>query len=127
MAKDITLTKEEFDPLDMNNYRIEKLPKRARSKTEKILSNIGGPLAVILFLLFYFVLKPAFLLNINVDSLSDFAAGVYKKVGSAEFTRINLAMMAIFIGAVVLWITEAIPNIKLCGLISCHLCLQACW
>ena len=110
MTEDKTLNKEEFDPLDMNNYRIEKLPKRSRSKTEKFLSNIGGPLAVLLSILIYFVLKPAFLQNINVDSLSDFAAGVYEKVGSAEFTRINLAMMAIFVGAIILWMTEAIPN-----------------
>ena len=110
MTEGKTLKKEEFDPLDMNNYRIERLPKRSKSKTEKFLSNIGGPLAALLFILIYFVFKPAFLQSINVDSLSDFAASVYQKVGSTEFTRINLAMMAIFVGAIILWMTEAIPN-----------------
>ena len=99
-----------FDPLDMNNYRIERLPKRSKSRTETILAKIGGPLALLLFVLIYFVFQPAFLQNINTESLSDFAQDVYNKVGSAEFTRINIAMMAIFIGAIILWMTEAIPN-----------------
>ena len=99
-----------FDPLDMNNYRIERLPKRSKSKVETILSNIGGPLAIVLFTLIYFVFQPSFLTNINADSLSDFARNTYNSLGSAEFSRINIAMMAIFIGAIILWITEAIPN-----------------
>ena len=50
-----------FDPLDMNQYKIEKLPKREKNKTEKFLSFIGPPLALIVFLLLAFVLKPSFL------------------------------------------------------------------
>ncbi|RLD71166.1 MAG: hypothetical protein DRI87_07325, partial [Bacteroidetes bacterium] len=38
-----------FDPLDMSNYRIEKLPKRSKSKVEAFLATIGGPLAIISF------------------------------------------------------------------------------
>jgi anion transporter len=99
-----------FDPLDMNNYRIERLPKRSKSKAEKILAGAGGPLAVISFVLIYFVFQPGYLLNIDATSLSEYARNVYLEMGSAEFSRINIAMLAIFIGGIVLWITEAIPN-----------------
>jgi len=99
-----------FDPLDMNNYRIERLPKRSKSKVEKILAGAGGPLAIISFVLIYFVFQPGYLLDINATSLSEYARNVYLEMGSAEFSRINIAMLAIFIGGIVLWITEAIPN-----------------
>ena len=36
-----------FDVLDMKNYRMEKLPKREKSKFETILMRIGGPLAIL--------------------------------------------------------------------------------
>jgi anion transporter len=102
--------KNHFDPLDMHNYRIEKLPKRSRSKVEKVLAFSGGPLAILSFLLIYYVFKPAYLLNIEVADLSAYAKTVYQNIGSAEFSRINIAMLAIFIAGVVLWMTEAIPN-----------------
>ena len=98
------------DPLDMNNYRIERLPKRAKSRVEKFLSNIGGPLAILTFVAIYFFLEPGFLVNIKVSSLSDFAKAVYQNLGAAEFSRINIAMLAIFTAGVILWMTEAIPN-----------------
>jgi len=47
-------TKNGFDPLDMANYRIEKLPKRSKSKVEAFLAALGGPLAIISFILIYF-------------------------------------------------------------------------
>ncbi len=36
-----------LDPLDMNNYRIEKLPKRDKSKVEKWLAIIGPSLLLL--------------------------------------------------------------------------------
>ncbi len=39
-------TQQAYDPLDMNNYRIEKLPKMQKSGFEKILQRIGAPLAI---------------------------------------------------------------------------------
>ncbi len=103
-------TKHGFDPLDMANYRIEKLPKRSKSKVESFLATIGGPLAIISFILIYFVFNPGYLLHINAASLSDFAAQTYHKIGAAEFSRINIAMLAIFTAGILLWMTEAIPN-----------------
>ncbi|MEN8223979.1 MAG: DASS family sodium-coupled anion symporter [Bacteroidota bacterium] len=110
MSKDKLLEKNGFDPLDMQNYRIEKLPKRSKSKVETYLANSGGPLAIIIFILIYFIFKPVFLQNIDPNSLSDYARGIFDARGAAEFSRINIAMLAIFVVGLVLWITEAIPN-----------------
>ena len=35
-----------FDPLDMSNYKVEKLPKMQKSKFEVWLARLGGPLAI---------------------------------------------------------------------------------
>ncbi len=75
------------DPLDMNNYRIEKLPKMQKSGFEKGMVRAGGPLAIILFILFNWVLDVSFLQ-----------------------TPAEKSMLAIFIAGLVLWMTEAIPN-----------------
>jgi len=110
MAEDKIQNNNNFDPLDMNNYRIERLPKRSKSKVETLLATIGGPLAIISFVLIYFVFKPAYLLNIDPGSLGEYANSVFQNLGAAEFSRINIAMLAIFVAGVLLWMTEAIPN-----------------
>ena len=112
MIKETTISEQNnnFDPLDMSNYRIERLPKRKKSKVEAILSNIGGPLAIISFVLIYFVFKPTFLLDINAGSLGEYARSVFDLRGASEFSRINIAMLAIFVAGIILWMTEAIPN-----------------
>ncbi len=99
-----------FDPLDMKNYRIEKLPKRSKSSFERWLSIIGGPLAILVFVLVYFVIPPGFLLKIDPSQLSDFAHAAFLKRGAEAFSQANIAMFAIFMLGVVLWMTEAIPN-----------------
>ena len=100
-----------FDPLDMHNYRIEKLPKREKSTFEKWLVAIGPALAIIVFILFAFVIKLPFLYSIDPTHLvADEAKAAYEKLGSALFIRKNEFMLAIFAAAIVLWMTEAIPN-----------------
>ena len=94
----------------MANYRIEKLPKRSKSKVETMIAAVGGPLAVISFILIYFIFKPAYLLHIDPSSLSEYALNGFNKIGAAEFSRINIAMLAIFVAGILLWMTEAIPN-----------------
>ncbi len=64
----------EYDPLDMGNYRIEKLPKRQKSGFEKGLSLAGGPLAIVAFLLLLFVVEVPFLENIDPTILGNRAA-----------------------------------------------------
>lgn len=100
-----------FDPLDMHNYRIEKLPKRDKSKFEKLLATLGPFLAVISFILFAFIIKLPFLHEIELNQLSsDTAKQALEKLGATAFTRSNEFMLAIFISAIILWMTEAIPN-----------------
>jgi len=160
-----------FDPLDMNNYKVEKLPIRDKTGFEKWMARLGGPLAIITFVLLGFVINIPFLQNISPDSLSkaalkeyndtekifkivklsdvpdeqrDFFKTIKKKlkkkkksssikasqfntdeiianfeveekkvweqIKSKAFGRSNALMLAIFLAAIILWITEAVPN-----------------
>lgn len=100
-----------LDPLDMHNYRIEKLPKREKSKLEKWLAVIGPILAIAAFILFAYVIKLPFLESINPSELvSESAKKAYDKLGSAVFIRNNEFMLAIFVASIILWMTQAIPN-----------------
>jgi solute carrier family 13 (sodium-dependent dicarboxylate transporter), member 2/3/5 len=100
-----------YDPLDMHNYRIEKLPKRARSSVEKWLAFIGVPLAIVSFILFAFVLKLPFLHEIDPAGLvSEASKKAYNSLGDAGFIRTNYMMLGIFLASIILWMTQAIPN-----------------
>jgi len=100
----------EFDPLDMNNYKVEKLPKIEKTGIEKWMMKIGGPLAIFAFILIYYFLSLPFLDSINHHVLGEDSVKRLKEVGDLEFSRINYAMLAIFVASIILWITEAIPN-----------------
>lgn len=100
-----------YDPLDMHNYRIEKIPRRPKSSFEKWLAIIGAPLAIVAFILFAFVIKVPFLQDIESASLvTDAAKKAFNSLGQVGFIRSNEMMLAIFVAAIILWITEAIPN-----------------
>lgn len=99
-----------FDPLDMHNYRIEKLPKRKKGNFEKWLTYIGPPLAIISFILVAFVLKMPFLQQIDPVHLTDAAKKVFDTIGPEKFSRNNTFMLAIFLAGLILWITESLPN-----------------
>ncbi len=137
-----------YDPLDMNNYKLEKLPKMQKSGFEKILQRIGGPLAILAFVFIYWFADISFINNLDTNKeTTTLAEGavkrydeMYKKaekklavvvdasgketkheLSAAEqdqlktdthnrFLCINYAMLAIFVAAIILWITEAIPN-----------------
>jgi solute carrier family 13 (sodium-dependent dicarboxylate transporter), member 2/3/5 len=101
----------DFDPLDMHNYRIERLPKRERSEFEIWLARIGAPLALLVFILFAFVIDLPFLQNIDPLSLvADAAQKQFIEIGAEAFARSNAYMLAIFLAAIILWMTQAIPN-----------------
>ena len=56
VTKEIDLAQENevFDPLDMNNYRIEKLKKNKKVGFEKLMEVWGGPLAILAFIFIYY-------------------------------------------------------------------------
>lgn len=99
-----------FDPLDMANYRIDKLPIRDKSGFEKVLEKSGLPLAIVTFLLIIFVANIPFLENIDPQLLGKKALEQYNRLGASAFAQSNVAMVAIFVAAIILWVTEAIPN-----------------
>ena len=113
MAETTKMNPEEevFDPLDMNNYKVEKLPKMQKSGFEKWMARLGGPLAILVFVLIYWVADIGFLDNISADTLTgDKAIKRLDTLGLADFIRSNYAMLAVFAAAIVLWVSEAIPN-----------------
>ena len=100
-----------FDMLDMRNYRIEKLPKREKTGFEKWMATIGAPLAAIIFILFAFVIELPFLQNIDPETLvSATSQEQFAEIGARAFSQSNAYMLAIFLMAIVLWITQALPN-----------------
>ena len=101
---------DEFDPLDMHNYTVEKLPVRVKSNFEKWMAILGGPLAILTFILLYWFLHIDFLTNIDPSKLSASALARFNELGIEGFTKANYAMLAIFAASIILWITEAIPN-----------------
>ncbi len=99
-----------YDPLDMHNYRIEKLPKREKTSFERWLAIIGTPLAIVVFILFAFVIDVPFLQNINPEGLADKAHKEFIRIGAEAFSQHNAYMLAIFLASIILWLTQAIPN-----------------
>lgn len=100
-----------FDPLDMHNYRIEQLPKRAKGRFEKGLAAAGPFLALAAFILLGWLVKLPFLQEIETSMLTSAQAkAAFAKLGAAAFTRSNEMMLAIFAASLILWMTEAIPN-----------------
>ena len=98
------------DPLDMNNYRIEKLPKMQKSRFEVWMARLGGPLAIIAFVWICWFCHIGFIDNLNPDILAAKAQKRLDLLGLPVFIRANYAMLAIFVASLILWITEAIPN-----------------
>jgi solute carrier family 13 (sodium-dependent dicarboxylate transporter), member 2/3/5 len=98
------------DPLDMSNYRIDRLPRRERTPTELLLARIGIPLGIALFIVFGFLWTPGWLSGFSVEVLPDRAASILAAVGPEEFTRRGAFMFAIFLFALVLWTTQSLPS-----------------
>ncbi len=78
MIEEKTQPANNFDVLDLNNYRVEKLPLREQTKFERLMSIWGIFLAVIVFILFGFVLELPFLTNINPNLLNEKAKSEYE-------------------------------------------------
>lgn len=99
-----------FDPLDMNNYRVEKFRKIEKLGFERWMEKWGGLIAILSFIIIYYCVHISFLDHINPAILKKAGTQRLKELGTEKFIHINYAMLAIFVAAVILWITEAIPN-----------------
>ncbi|MBR4774932.1 MAG: DASS family sodium-coupled anion symporter [Bacteroidales bacterium] len=106
-----------FDPLDMNNYKVEKLPKMQKSKLEVWMARLGGPLALIAFVWICWFSHIGFIDNLGLmkpfelsNVLAEKAKARLDILGIDGFVRANYAMLGIFVASLILWITEAIPN-----------------
>lgn len=99
------------DPLDMQQYRIERLPKREKGPIERWLAFSGPFLALAAFVLLAFVIKLPFLQSLELSNVvSPEAKQVFQKVGAQQFIRNNEFMLAVFVASIILWMTQAIPN-----------------
>ena len=111
MATDIgTKAAAAFDPLDMNNYKVEKLPKMQKSKFEIWMARLGGPLAIVVFVWICWFCHIGFIDNLDQTGLAATAQKRLAALGLDGFLRANYAMLAIFAASLILWMTEALPN-----------------
>ena len=76
-----------FDPLDMNNYKIEKLPKMQKSKFEVWMARLGGPLALIAFVWICWFCHFDFIDNLDMGSLATAAQKRLDVLGPEGFLR----------------------------------------
>ncbi|WP_316898794.1 SLC13 family permease [Pseudodesulfovibrio indicus] len=83
-----------FDPLDMRNYTLEKLPTLPAGPIMEKIKKVGVPLAVLVFCMFHF----------QFFEIESFTAQT--KVPAANC----YTMLGIFCASLILWISEAIPN-----------------
>ena len=118
-----------FDPLDMNNYKVEKLPKMEKSGFEKWMARLGGPIAALVFILIFWVVDIPLFDNLDFASLSDKAQKRLAVIGEPAFIRACYAMLAIFCASIVLWITEAVQSyltslMVILGVILCGVTTQ---
>ena len=85
-----------FDPLDMRNYALEKLPEMKAGRLLEMFKVVGVPLAVLVFL--YFHLKwcgPIEMFDLQT------------KIKPPEMMY---SALGLFMATLVLWISEALPN-----------------
>ena len=118
-----------LDPLDMNNYKVEKLPKMEKSGFEKWMARLGGPIAALVFILIYWVIDIPLFDNLDFSGLSSKAQARLNVIGEAAFIRACYAMLAIFCASIILWITEAVQSyltslMVILGVIICGVTTQ---
>ena len=84
-----------FDPLDMGNYRIEKLPKKQKSRVERLLQRIGLPIAVLAFILIYWVADIPFINQLSTEAqtitLTSSAMDRNGQIKDATFKQLKMA------------------------------------
>jgi anion transporter len=99
-----------IDPLDMNNYRVELFKTTEKVGFERWMKIFGLPAAIVSFIFIYYFADISYLNHAKSDVLQSGGLERLKELGAIKFSQINYAMLAIFAAAIILWITEAIPN-----------------
>ncbi len=94
-----TTSKAAFDPLDLNAYSLNRLPKRPLGRAGAFFQSWGVPIALVLFALFSY--------------------GVQFPILDAR----QQVMFGLFVSALFLWISEAVPNYVTSMLLICGLVL----
>ncbi len=90
MEENTSAKEKKYDVLDMQNYRIEKLPKRKKSKFERTLAIVGIPLSIFAFIYFGFFAHLSFLEDIEASTIvASKAKAAFDRLGEAGFARIN--------------------------------------
>jgi len=74
-----------IDVLDMNNYKIERMPTRPRSSLETWMMRIGAPLAAIAFVWIYWFASIPFLDTFDVTALTGDAIKRFETLEKAGF------------------------------------------
>ena len=110
MTTDTETKAARFDPLDMGNYKVEKLPRMQKSKFEVWMARLGGPLAIAAFVWICWFCHIGFIDNLDTSTLAATAQKRLDALGLDGFIRANYAMLGIFVASLILWITEALPN-----------------
>lgn len=105
-----TSSGESPDIFDTRSYRVEKFKSAPKAGFERWMEKWGIPLAIVTFVLLYYVVHIPFIHHFDPAVLKAAGAERLKELGTVKFERINYAMLAIFAAAFILWITEAIPN-----------------
>ena len=82
-------TKAVFDPLDMGNYKVEKLPKMQKSKFEIWMARLGGPLAIAAFVWICWFCHIGFIDNLNTEMLTE-KADLEAKLSSGTLSATEL-------------------------------------
>ncbi len=96
--------------LDMSQYKMENLPVREKMHFEKVMAKYGFFVAAIVFISLLMMDMPHFIANADVTEVGKAAKGHIEAFGVEAYRWHVQAMLAVFCMALVLWISEAIPN-----------------
>ena len=116
-----------MDPLDMNNYKVEKLPKMQKSTFEIWMARLGAPLAFIAFVWITWFCHIGFIDHLDTGLLAASAQKRLTALGLEGFIRANYAMLGIFVASLILffklYIGRCIHDISgIHGIILEHIC-----
>ena len=103
-------SKNTADLLNMDQYKVERLPSRPLSQCDVWKRRVGAPLAIFAFVYIGYFLELPYLQNIDPKLLTKTALVRFNEIGADNFSRSNVFMLAIFAASLILLVTETIQN-----------------